>query len=51
MNSLKSKFLVSCIGTAVGEQLGAGDIRHIDETVIILWQIKKARSENEGNDT
>jgi len=47
MDSLKSKFLASCIGTAVGDSLGAGGTRYTDDTAmtigitIELWQIKK----------
>ncbi len=47
MNSLKSKFLGSLVGTAVGDQFGADDTRYTDETAMMigvaieLWQIKK----------
>jgi hypothetical protein len=44
-NSLKSKFLASCVGTAVGDQFGASDTRYTDETVIKLWQVKKQKRE------
>jgi len=40
MNSPKSKFLVSIVGTAAGDQFGADGTRYTDETVIKLWQVK-----------
>jgi hypothetical protein len=36
MNNLKSKFLASCVGTAVGDQFGAGDKGYTDDTVKIM---------------
>jgi hypothetical protein len=36
MNSLKSKFLASYIGTAIGLSLGANGARYTDETDIKL---------------
>jgi len=36
MNSLKSKFLASCIGTAVGDQFGACGVRYTDDTAMMI---------------
>jgi ADP-ribosylglycohydrolase len=47
MDSLKSKFFGSLVGTAIGDSLGAGRTRYTDDTAMIiglaieLWQIKK----------
>ena len=36
MNSLKSKFLASCIGTAAGDQFGACGVRYTDDTAMMI---------------
>jgi len=47
MDNLKSKFLGSMVGTAIGDSLGTGATRYTDDTAMMigvavkLWQIKK----------
>jgi poly(ADP-ribose) glycohydrolase ARH3 len=47
MNKLKSKFLGSCIGTAVGDQFGADGTRYTDDTAMMIG-IAESLIENKG---
>jgi len=47
MNSLKSKFLGSCVGTAVGDQFGADGARYTDDTAMMIG-VAESLIENKG---
>jgi poly(ADP-ribose) glycohydrolase ARH3 len=47
MNRLKSKFLASCIGTAVGDQFGADGTRYTHDTAMMIG-IAESLIENKG---